>query len=165
MIRDYANALHLPQEYYTAIGEVIFRSAQLEYQMQEIIWRALEIDNKQGRTLTIGMDARTLSAILGTLTQRWLTNATEKQLAHSIAKGVRGLAPFRNYLAHGSWQYPEGGDPTDVYLHYMKETKHRIMPKAVKHEPRDIKANAEKLRRLNEKAQKLIFRLDAKQKP
>ncbi len=165
MIREYDNALRLSAKYYTPIGEVIFRWAQLEYQMQEIIWRALGIDNKQGRTLTVGMGARTLAAVLGTLTKQWISDPTETQMTHSIAKGVRSLSDFRNQLAHGSWQYPKGGRKTDVFLHYMKETDQRILPKAVKHEPTEIKAQAEKLRRLNEKAQDLIHRLDARQAP
>lgn len=164
MARKYDNALHLPPEYYAPIGEVIFRWAQLEHQMQEIIWRAVGIDNKVGRTLTVGMDARTLSTILGTLTLKWLAHPTEKQMANSIAKGARSLANFRNHLAHGSWEYPKGGDPADVRLIYMKETEQRIRPRAKKHGPPEIKDNADKLRRLNEKAQKLIFRLEARQK-
>ena len=166
MIIEFHNALRLPQKYYPPIGEFIFRWAQLEYQMQEIIWRSVGIDNKTGRTLTVGMDARTLSAILNTLTLQWLTHPTEKQMVNSIAKGVRSLSNFRNQLAHGSWQYPKGGKPEDVYLHYMKETaEQRIMPRARRHEPPDIKKQADRLRRLNEKAQKLIFRLDARQTP
>ncbi len=165
MVREFDNALQLPKGYYAPIGEVIFRWAQLEYQMQEIIWRSLGIDNKVGRTLTVGMDARTLAAILGTLTQRWLTTPQEKQAAHSIAKGVRQLSNFRNHLAHGSWEYPKGGKPSDVYLIYMKEIEQRILPNAVKHKPPKIKENAEKLRELNEKAQKLIHYLDKRQMP
>ncbi len=102
MAREYDNALKLPVKYYAPIGEFIFRWAQLEYQMQEIIWRSLGIDNPQGRTLTVGMGARTLRAILGTLTLKWLTHPTEKQMANSIAKGMRELENFRNQLAHGS---------------------------------------------------------------
>ncbi len=39
------------------------------------------------------------------------------------------------------------------------------MPKAVKHEPAEIKRKVEKLRLINEKAQELIFLLDARQTP
>ncbi len=62
MSRVYVNALKLPVKYYAPIGEFIFRWAQLEYQMQEIIWRSLDIDNPEGRTLTVGMGARALFA-------------------------------------------------------------------------------------------------------
>ena len=165
MVRESDSALTLPSEYYAPIGEVIYRWAQLEYQMQEIIWRAVGIDNKLGRTLTVGMSAKTLIAILGTLTQKWLTHPTEKQMANSIAKGVRSLADFRNHLAHGSWQYPKGGDPSDIHMSYMKETELRILPREKKHEPPEIQERADELRRLNERAQNLIHRLDAKQTP
>lgn len=35
-------AMDLEQEYYSAIGEFIFRYAQLEYQMHELVWFALD---------------------------------------------------------------------------------------------------------------------------
>ena len=46
-------AIDLPSKYYPAIGEFLFRYAQLEYQMHEIIWRALDLENTEGRVLTI----------------------------------------------------------------------------------------------------------------
>ncbi|MCH7888874.1 MAG: hypothetical protein IIA00_06305 [Proteobacteria bacterium] len=165
MAREFDTALTLPPEYYPPIGEFMYRWAQLEYQMQEIIWRAVGIDNRVGRTLTVGMGVKTLTAILGTLTRRWLAHPTEKQMADSLAKGVRSLTLFRNHLAHGSWEYPKGGDPSDIYMIYMRETEQRILPTAKKHEPPEIQKNANELRRLNEKAQKLIHRLDARQTP
>lgn len=158
MVRVFANSQWLPEDYYTAIGEIIFRWAQLEYQMQEIIWRAMRLDNKQGRTLTIGMDARTLSAIVSSLHKRWLDTPQEKQRAGSIAKGVRKLADFRNNIAHGSWQFPEGGNQKDVWLIYQRED--RILPKAKQHEPPFLRRQAKILAALNRKAQDLIYDLD-----
>jgi hypothetical protein len=165
MAREFDTALQLPEDYYKPIGEFIFRWAQLEYQMQEIVWRSLGVDNKTGRTLTIGMSARTLAAMLRTLTKQWLTHPTEKQWANSIARGVGGLAKFRNLLVHGSWEFPKGGDPNDIYMIYMKEPDHRILPRAKKHEPPEIIQKTIRLKRLNDTAQKLIYRLDARQKP
>lgn len=48
---------------------------------------------------------------------------------------------------------------------YMRETEQRILPRAKKHDPPEIQKKADELRRLNEKAQKLIHRLDARQTP
>ena len=53
MAKIYDLPLQLPSRYYAPIGEVIYRWALLEFQMQAIIWRAMGIDNPQGRTLTI----------------------------------------------------------------------------------------------------------------
>ena len=41
--------MNLPYQYYPAIGEFIFRCGQLENQLHAILWRAIDIDNKQGR--------------------------------------------------------------------------------------------------------------------
>jgi hypothetical protein len=163
MAKLYEVASNLPPAYYPAIGELIFRWAQLEYQMQEIIWRALSIDNKRGRTLTVGKDARALASILRTLTLRWITHPTDKQLTNHVAKCIGSVADTRNMLAHGSWQYPQGGEPADVYLHYMKETaQQRIMPRAAKLEPPDIERHLAKLKLANRKAETLIQRLSAR---
>jgi hypothetical protein len=153
----------LPPEYYAPFGELIFRWAQLEYQMQEIIWRAMGLDNKQGRVLTIGKDARAIIQTLRTITLRWTNNATDKQLACSIAHGATQVIEFRNHLAHCSWQHPPG-EPDNVYLHYMKEKEERLLPKAKKHDPDEIRAKADKLQKLNEKAAKLIARLEERQR-
>ncbi len=118
------------------------------------------IDNKIGRTLTVGMGNKTLCGVIRTLTRLWLTKPIEVQTALAIARGAQEVDDFRNQLAHGSWEYPKGGKTTDIWMIYMKASAERIMPRAIKHHPREIRKYATKLRRLNEKAQKLIHRLD-----
>ena len=71
MARLWELPIKMPPKYYPAIGEVVYRQALLEFQMQVIIWRALELDNKKGRTLTVGMGAKPLIGIIKTITLRW----------------------------------------------------------------------------------------------
>ena len=54
--------MRLPSRYYRQIGEFIFRYAQLEYQLHEIVWALLALDYKAGRILTVGTDSRVLRA-------------------------------------------------------------------------------------------------------
>lgn len=163
MAKIYRHSLQLPTTYYSAIGETLYRWALLEYQMQEIIWRALDIDNKKGRTLTVGMGSRTLIGILRTLSRRWAANKTEAQMLNSLANGASQIVETRNNIAHGTWQYPRGGKATDIHLIYMKASDQRIMPKAEKTRAAHVRSTARKIRHLNERAEKIIARLEARQ--
>jgi hypothetical protein len=160
MAKLYDLPLQLPPRYYAPIGEVIYRWALLEFQMQAIIWRAMELDNKQGRTLTVGMDARVLTGIFRTLNRRWAANKTEIKMIGSLAKDVFDLYDDRNNLAHGVWMYPRGGKQSDVWLSYMKPSQNRILPRAEKRMPRQIIATANKIKKLNRRAERLINRLE-----
>src|SRR6202040_3775807 len=95
---------------------------QLEYLMQEIIWRSLDIDNKQGRTLTIGADGRVLRATLATVTStdRWVITPHYVQEINRTVAVAKEHAKLRNQLAHGSWQHPPG-QPSKIRMHFMKE--------------------------------------------
>ncbi|MCZ6637298.1 MAG: hypothetical protein O7C66_03790 [Alphaproteobacteria bacterium] len=133
--------------------------------MQVIIWRALELDNKKGRTLTVGMGAKPLIGIIKTITLRWAVNKTEIRVIKALAAVASEVYDDRNNLAHGVWMYPENGNPNDIYLHYMKTPRaYRILPKAEKLHPRDIKSTATKIKRLNERAERLINRIEKRQK-
>ena len=156
-------AIDLPRKYYPAIGEFIFRYAQLEYQMSEIIWRALKIGNKEGRVLTVGTDARVLCATINVIASEnpyvtWV-NKTHAQEMNSIANDARKLYTFRNLLAHGTWQHPPG-KPQEVRIHFMKDAEVRIMPRLRKDiDDAEIHRKSGKLRSLNVRAEKLIKNL------
>src|SRR5262245_12319771 len=106
MAQIHEPVMDLPPAYYSAIGEFLFRFAQLEYQLHEIIWKAFKIGPKVGRTMTIGTDIRVLCGMIGTITgaKLWITNRTHIQEMNGIANGARSHSDFRNSLAHGSWQ-------------------------------------------------------------
>jgi hypothetical protein len=156
-------AIDLPHGYYEAIGEFMFRYAQLEHQMHQIIWRALKIGNKEGRVLTIGTDAKVLCAMINVITSEnpWITWVQKKALVqemNSIAGDARKMYPFRNVLAHGTWQH-QPGKPQDVVIHFMKEADVRIMPRRTKVGADEIHQKCGKLRSLNVRAEKLIQNL------
>ena len=163
MARLFDVPLKLPDRYYAPIGETLYRWALLEFQIQAVIWRALGINNKQGRILTVGMDARVLVGILRTLMRYAAANKIEARMMKSLADDTQNLADSRNILAHGAWMYPIGGNPSDVYLHYMKKAHERIVPFAQKYRPRQITATATKIRKLNERAGRLIKRIEKRQ--
>jgi hypothetical protein len=152
----------LPPAYYAAIGEFAFRFAQLEYQLHEIVWMALDLSYKAGRVLTIGTDVRVLCGMVNTITSTptWITDKTRIQEMNSLANNARKLSGLRNRLMHGSWQGP-GGNPKRARLHFMKEVHERILPRYdPKLDDRYIAKKAGELGALNERAKKLIRLLD-----
>lgn len=156
--------MDLPPEYYSAIGEFMFRYAQLEYQMHEIVWMAFDLGYKKGRILTIGTDARVLVGMISNIagTDLWIRNPTRKQEMNSVAGTARKYYVLRNRIAHGSWQAPRG-DPKQARLHFMKESEFRLMPRF---DPTldvgKIHKNAGALRNANLKAKRLISALQEK---
>jgi len=153
----------LPPAYYMAIGEFMFRFAQIEYQMHEIVWMALDLSYKAGRVLTIGTEIRVLCGMVTTIVSEpiWIKNKYRTQEMNSIAGKARKLSTLRNRLAHGSWQGP-GGDSQKARLHFMKETHERILPRYdPKLDDRYIAKKAGEVGDLNERARKLIRALDS----
>jgi len=157
--------MDLPASYYSAVGEFMFRFAQLEYQLHEIIWMAMDLGYQQGRILTIGTDFRVLSATIKTITRPdarvWVKNKTIIQEMNSIVGNGRKHYGLRNKIAHGSWQSPDGS-PKNARLHFMKQEDERILPRHDKTlNDQRIHRHAGELRTLNHRAKKLIEQLYA----
>lgn len=156
-------AMDLEPEYYPAMGEFIFRYAQLEYQMHEIVWFAVKLGYKEGRILTIGTDSRVLRSMLLTITSTdsWIASKTHKQEINSLCATSQSFNSMRNYLAHGSWQSPDA-TAKGATIHYMKQAEERLLPKRSKITHAEIYAAASKLKQMNALAQRLIVQLGGK---
>ena len=158
----------LPHEYYAPIGEFMFRYAQLEYMLHEIAWRCIDIDNKQGRTLTIGADVSVLRATINTITStdRWVTTPRIRSEAGYIVGQAKAYAALRNQLAHGSWQFPKSGRSDDVLMCYMKETaEQRLMPQARRPKCDEFYRAAGKLKSVIQRAKKLVAEIERDRPP
>jgi hypothetical protein len=156
-------AVSLPHEYYPAIGEFMFKYAQLEYLLHELLWRCIDVDNKQGRTLTIGADISAIFATLFTVTStnRWISTPRFKGEIGNVVKVAREYKNLRNQLAHGSWQFPKNGKPADVWMHYIKETPdQRLLPSARKLEPSLMHKASGKLGATLGRAKRLILEIE-----
>ena len=115
----------------------------------------------KGRVLTIGTDAKVLCAMINNITSdaaqkyKWVSNPTHRQELNAIAGGARKLYPFRNRLAHGTWQH-KAGQPNNVRLHFNKDGDERLMPRHDKTlDAARIAREAGILRNLNFRALKL----------
>lgn len=160
--------MHLPQDYYPCLGEFMFRCSQLESQMHEVLWRAVNIGNREGRILTIGTANKALRGMLQSVTSdqmrgHCLSKATARerkliQEINSLVSKSREFTELRNRMAHGSWQSPIKGRYEDVQLLFMREQNEKYLARFdrsindsfLQKKCRDLKA-------LNIKAQLLIL--------
>jgi hypothetical protein len=158
--------MDLPSPYYRAIGEYIFRYAQLEYQLHEIIWAAMDLGPKEGRSLTIGTDIRVLVGICSTIvaSRFWIKEPEALAAIKAFASATQKASSFRNELAHGSWQSRERRGPPR--LHRMKESGNRIMPDYdATLDAKLIRSRAKALRTWNLRARRLIDFLEDARPP
>lgn len=160
-------AMDLMPKYYSAIGEFIFRCAQLEYQLHELIWMTTGLGYRNGRIVTIGMKNKVLRGIIGSITATgdMVQSKEHIQLMHSLAKHARKFAKLRNRIAHGSWQSPDATEG-DAHLVYMDEQEQRILPRRDESlDDVEINEKSKELRTLNLRAQKLIIELGGEPLP
>ncbi len=162
-------AVDLPHEYYPAIGEFIFRYAQLEYLLHELIWRCLDIDNKQGRALTIGADISVLMGTLAMVTspdgKRWVVSSHVRGEVGNVVKVAKDYKALRNQLAHGTWQHPPGDKP-NIWMHYMKETyDQRLVPTAKRLPSETMHKASGKLKATIQRAKRLIAEIEKDRPP
>lgn len=160
-VAEYIVVMHLPKPYYRAIGEFLFRYAQLEYQLHEIVWNSFDISYKQGRILTIGTDIKVICGQLKVITSKdtWVKKPARKKEIDAISQSAFDLYEFRNQIAHGSWQSLDGTSK-NVCLHIMKKSHFRYMPKAdFSITDKTIKDKCAEVRVLNLRAKKLINQL------
>jgi hypothetical protein len=128
--------------------------------MRMIIWRALGLDNKEGRVLTGGMGTQVLCGILRNLPKRWITDEGVKKALAELVEFASGRADARNYLAHGIWtEHPEV--PGTPYLNFMKTGEQRIMPAAQAVKPAELEVFGDALDRVNRLAIQIIHALGA----
>ena len=161
--------MNLPHQYYPAIGEFMFRCAQLEMQMHEIAWRATNIDNKQGRTLTIGADSKVIRGILGTATipgmkGAWIPDSEKaiKQEINYLREHSKPFVKLRNRIAHGSWQSPVDGKHSEVQLLAVKEQDEKYYARFDPSiDDAHIHQQCKLLKALNLRAKALLIKLHA----
>ena len=144
----------LPDEYYTQIGAILAKWASLEYQMMYIIWRAMGLENEEGRVLTVGMGTQVLCGILRNLPRKWITQPDVQTAVADLVKFVSEHADSRNYLAHGMWtKFPDDPAP---YLNFMKTGEHRILPAAQAVTPEQLRGFSAALDAMNHLASQII---------
>lgn len=165
VINDFV--MNLPHEYYPAIGEFMFRCGQLEHQMHNILWAAIDLDPKKGRLLTIGSPVKTMRAMLRTsvspeMRGHWIPN-TEKALIQgicSVAQRSKEFTDFRNKIAHGAWQYPVRGKSTNTSLIFVKEQNEKFLARVdTSIDAAHIHAKCARLKSVNLFAKQLLIDL------
>ena len=155
--------LNLPVQHYRAIGEVTARWARLEFVLQMLIWRAMGIDNKVGRVLTIRTPAPKLLELISALEHRWIGNRQTVADLRALAKDVKKLYGERNALAHGIWGRFKGR-VKPLTLHRMDGKAGKVLPSGDALTPNAMKETARKIHQLNKRADALLAKVIAYRK-
>lgn len=165
MAQIHSLAISLTDPYYTAIGAIAMRWAALEYILQNIIWRAMKLDNKQGRVLTIGMNTQPLTGIIRNPPRRWVTDEKIKADIKSLLEDIDTWVEWRNSIVHGVWT-SDPTKPTEApWLNYMKKGHERLLPSAEQVTPAYMDHIAEAISTLNERALAILNSVGGVQPP
>jgi hypothetical protein len=93
--------LSLDESYYAPIGEILSKWAALEYTMQVIVWKAIGLENPEGRVLTVGMSGKTPCGIVGNLTRKVILDQDAIKSIKKLTRFMNKNVDFRNRLSHG----------------------------------------------------------------
>jgi hypothetical protein len=155
--------LNLPAQHYRAIGEVTARWARLEFILQMLIWRAMDIDNKAGRVLTLKSAAPKLLDMTRKLEYRWIGDRQTVAALRVFAKDAEALYAERNALVHGIWGRFKGR-PKPLTLHRMDGKTGKVLPTGDELTPNAMLATAGKIHQLNRRADALLSTVTAYRK-
>src|ERR1051326_189501 len=96
--------IDLRPDYHLAMGQLLQRWAQLEYQLQEVIWYGMGISEKQGRMLTVGMSMDAIWGTVRNVAKNWIKDPSDQAIAKKISDRMQDFQDARKYIAHGRWQ-------------------------------------------------------------
>lgn len=165
MLLEQTLTTSLRDPYYIHIGAIIHRWATLEYLLQNIIWKAMDLDREQGRVLTMGMGTQAICGVLRTLPKKWVTEKHIQDDLKELLDLVWERKEFRNYLAHGVWTAETGKKDGHPWLNYMKSGDERITPGAEEITPELLRDLAQLVDEMNQKALALLKKLGGPQPP
>src|SRR5687768_15754575 len=160
-----APVMRLPAANYRAIGEFMFRYAQLENQLHELVWHSLRLGYKPGRIMTIGTDIKVLCGMIGaiTSTRDWIADKTMADEINAVSKIAFDLNEDRNLIAHGSWQAAMGVRGAVAKLSKTKKRHNRILPTAAESMTAvGIRKKCAELKQANLRARKLLRSFERK---
>jgi len=140
-----------PMSYCKFIGRVICLWANLEFQVERLIWVLVGIGPKEGRLLTTQMNIRPKLEILKGLVSHSAMDEQTKKRFLSIIKAINKANETRNMLAHGLWSTKQArrlrkSSPRKMQLYWSRgSTEHRLLPRTMEVSPLRIKEFAEQI--------------------
>ena len=165
MVQIHSLLLSLEDPYYLQLGAIAQQWAALEYQLQNIIWRAMGLDNKQGRVLTVGMSPDALSGVLRNLPRQWITDDNIKIELKELLNDIKDNIEWRNAFIHGIWT-ADANKPDDLpWLNYIKSGEERILPRAQQVTPEYLHLFAQTVDALNHRASAILEAIGGVQPP
>jgi hypothetical protein len=117
--------------HYAAVGRVASKWAQLEHQIQELIWGLAGLDAMTGTCITsqIGNSGRLMDALLALLEQKGASK-DDLQPLRSLSGTISDKQRMRNRIVHDPWYFHFNQDGTTTG--YRLESSKTVVRKMIK---------------------------------
>ena len=121
--------------HYAAVGRVASKWAQLEHQMQELIWGLAGLDDMTGTCITsqIGNSGRLMDALLALLEQKGASKDELKPL-HKLNEAIGDKQRMRNRIVHDPWYFHFNEDGTTTGFRLESSANKTVVRKLIKQE-------------------------------
>jgi hypothetical protein len=121
--------------HYAAVGRVASKWAQLEHQMQELIWGLAGLDETTGTCITsqIANSGRLMDALLALLEQKGASKDELKPL-HKLNKAIGDKQRMRNRIVHDPWYFHFNQDGSTTGYRLESSAQKTLVRKLIKQE-------------------------------
>ena len=130
----------LTKAHYTAIGEITYKWALVEFLIHDLAAYFLRLDKKQGRIVLFKSNLREKCTVLKTAAnRRYVKNNDISKKMIDISKRTINLSSDRNNIVHGVWGY-ETNKPKHLMLLLVPSSADRILPKSMRISSTDLQS-------------------------
>ena len=150
----------LPPELLAGIEEILYQWSRLEFQLGNLIVEGFSVPKDTGRNLPAGMKLNAKCGMLKALTfnERWIKDDKLRKQIRDLADEIREESDNRQDYSPGILAFYLHG-PTAFAKYLFEKAVHRISPSSESVTPESLKAVAEEVRALVDRAVDLTVRV------
>ena len=143
--------------HYAAVGRVASKWAQLEYQIQKLIWGLVGLDETTGTCITsqIGHSGRLMDALLALLEQKGVPQDELKPL-RSLSDDVGAKQRMRNRMVHDPWYFHYNEDGTTTGFRFEQSAVKRVVRGLVEQDEEKLETLIKDIGRLHQQLTQLV---------
>ena len=112
---------------YSHIGEIIYRTSLLDFQLVEILDLILGLNKKQRRLAYVNADFKGKLAVLKTVASKWVLDGKLRDLINGLITDSYQFEDRRNLYAHTIFGHAVG-KPEEIKIIHMRTGEQRHLP-------------------------------------
>jgi hypothetical protein len=143
--------------HYAAVGRVASKWAQLEHQIQKLIWGLAGLDETTGTCITsqIGHSGRLMDALLALLEQKGASNTDLKPL-RVLSEDVGAKQRMRNRIVHDPWYFHYNDDGTTTGFRFEQSAVKKVVRELVEQNEEKLETLIKDMGRLHQQLTHLV---------